>query len=129
MSRWTNAELASIGQAQELQIAPAWADGSLRRGTPIWVVRIGDNLYVRSYRGHHGNWFRAAQRSHEGEINAGGVSKRVRFVESDDAKTADAIDEAYRAKYRRYGVRYVDPMLASKARTATLQLVPVGDNE
>ena len=53
----------------------------------------------------------------------------MRFVESDDAQTGDAIDEAYRSKYRRYGARYVDPMLASEARAATLQLVPVGDNE
>jgi hypothetical protein len=129
MGGWTSDELASVGQADELEIAPARADGSLRRATPIWVVRIGDDLYVRSYRGHHGSWFRAVQRSHEGEINAGGVSKRVRFVESNESETADAIDAAYRSKYRRYGGRYVDSMVAADARAATLQLVPVGGNE
>ena len=126
MAIWTQEELAAVGAAEELEIAPARADGSLRRSTPIWVVRIDDDLYVRSYRGHDGRWFRAAKQSHEGEINAGGISKRVRFVEADNAQTADAIDEAYRSKYQRYGSRYVEPMVASEARAATLQLVPLG---
>lgn len=128
MDGWTQAELAAVGAAEELEIAPARADGSLRRATPIWVVRIDDDLYVRSYRGQDGRWFRTAQQSHEGEINAGGISKRVRFVESDNAQTADAIDQAYRSKYERYGARYVEPMVASNARAATLQLVPLEGN-
>jgi hypothetical protein len=123
MVSWTREELAAVGEAEELEIAPARADGSLRRATPVWVVRIDDDLYVRSYRGHNGSWFRAARQSHQGEINAGGVRKRVRFAENNDAQTADAIDEAYRAKYQRYGARYVDPMVSADARAATLQLV------
>ncbi len=129
MTSWTQDELAAVGEAEELEIAPARADGSLRRPTPVWVVRIDDDLYVRSYRGHNGSWFRAAQQTHEGEINAGGIQKRVRFVENDDPQTADVIDDAYRAKYQRYGARYVDPMVASDARATTLQLVQAGCNE
>lgn len=126
MASWTQDELAAVGEAEELEIAPARRDGTLRRATPIWVVRVGDELYVRSFRGHEGRWFRAARQSQEGKISAGGVRKRVRFVESDDAATADAVDHAYRGKYERYGARYVDPMLAPDARAATLQLVPAG---
>ena len=128
MDGWTQAELAAVGEAEELEVAPTRADDSLSRSTPIWVVRIDDNLYVRSYRGQDGHWFRAAQKSHEGEINASGIRKRVRFVESDNAQTADAIDDAYRSKYRRYGARYVEPMVAPDARAATLQLVPLEGN-
>lgn len=129
MASWTQEELAAIDEAEELEIAPARADGSLRRATPIWVVRVGDDLYVRSFRGHQGRWFRSAKQTHEGEISAGGVRKRVSFVESDGAETAEAIDGAYRSKYGRYGARYVDPMVASDARTATLRLMPAGKNE
>ena len=129
MVSWTREELAAVGEAEELEIAPARADGSLRRANPVWVVRIDDDLYVRSYRGRNGSWFRAAQQTHEGEINAGGIQKRVRFVENGDPHTAEAIDEAYRSKYQRYGARYVDPMVASDARATTLQLVPAGGNE
>ena len=129
MTSWTQDELAAVGEAEELEIAPARADGSLRRATPVWVVRIDDDLYVRSYRGHNGSWFRAAQQTHEGEINAGRIQKQVRFVGSDDPQTADAIDDAYRSKYQRYGARYIDPMVAPDARGATLQLVPAGGDE
>jgi hypothetical protein len=124
MPGWTQEELAAVGEAEELEIAPAQTDGSLRRATPIWVVRVEDDLSVRSYRSHNGRWFQHAQQSHEGEINAGGVRKRVRLIEGDDS-TPDAIDAAYRSKYERYSARYVDPMLAAEAKAATLKLVPL----
>lgn len=100
MAGWTDDELAAVSEAEELEIAPAQADGSLRRPTPIWVVRVGNDLYVRSYRGQGGRWFRAAQQTHDGDIDAGGVRKRVRFVATDDPQTqndapgADAVVEA-----------------------------------
>ena len=125
MAGWTQDELAAIGKAEELQIAPAQGDGTLRRATPIWVVRVGDAIFIRSYRGQNGRWFQAAQQSHEGEISAGGVRKRVRFIDTDDAKTQEAIDEAYRSKYGRYGARYIDPMLSTTARGTTLVLMPI----
>lgn len=46
----------------------------------IWVVRHGDDLYVRSYRGRSGSWFRGTQVRHEGHIQAGGVDKDVMFT-------------------------------------------------
>jgi hypothetical protein len=121
---WTADELDAIGQADELEVAPARFDGTLRRPTPIWVVRVGDDLYVRSYRGREGRWFRAAQATHRGHISAGGVEKDVRFVETDDQATDEAVDREYSAKYGRYSARYVDSMVAAEARTTTIRLVP-----
>ena len=126
MAAWTADELDAIGQANELEIAPARPDGTLRRPTPIWVVRVGDHLYVRSYRGRDGRWFRAAQTSHQGRISAGGVEKDVRFVETDDTTTNAGIDEQYQTKYGRYGARYVDPMVAADACATTIKLLPAG---
>src|ERR671929_104609 len=50
-------------------------------GTPvtIWVVRVGDDLYVRSWHGRGGAWFRGTQGRHEGRIPAGGVEQDVTF--------------------------------------------------
>jgi hypothetical protein len=90
----------------------------------IWVVRVGDDLYVRSWKGHKGSWFRASQVRHEGHIKAGGVAKDDRFVREADEDINDQIDAAYRRKYRRHGGRYVDPMVAPGARAATIKLVP-----
>jgi hypothetical protein len=54
MATWTNEELDKIGAAEELEIAPVRRDGTLRNPVTIWVVRHGNGLYVRSYRGQDG---------------------------------------------------------------------------
>jgi hypothetical protein len=125
MTMWTSDELDKIGDADELQLAPLRQDGTLRNPVTIWVVRYGDDLYVRSYKGSAGAWFRGAQASHEGRIQAGGVAKDVRFADADHGLD-DQIDGAYRAKYRRYGGSYVDPMVGPGARATTIKLVPAG---
>ncbi|NGO08364.1 DUF2255 family protein [Streptomyces sp. HC44] len=122
MTTWTSDELNRIAKADELEMAPRRGDGTLRGPVPIWVVRDGEDLYVRSFRGKDGGWWRAARASHEGHIRSGGVDKDVTFVEVDDSEINDRIDTAYRAKYGRFGGAYVNPMVA--ARSTTLRLVP-----
>ena len=123
MTTWTSHELDRIGNAEELQIAPLRADGTLRRPVTIWVVRVGDDLYVRSYKGPTAHWFRGVLVRHAGQIRAGGVEKQVAFVEEIDPGFNDQIDAAYRAKYRRYP-QYVAPMLTLEVRATTIKLVP-----
>jgi len=119
---WTNDELSKIGAADELQIAPLRQDGSLRTPVTVWVVRQGDDLFVRSVNGRTAPWFRGAQVRHEAHIRAGGVDKDVLLVETDDLN--DAIDTAYRTKYRHYAANIVNSDLTPQARAATLKLVP-----
>ncbi len=115
MSAWTGEELNRIGNAEELEIAPLRRDGALRKPVTIWVVRVGDNLYVRSYKGRTSAWFRGVQVQHEGRIWAGGVEKDVTFTEETDPAINDQIDAAYRTKYGRYP-QYVAPMLTPEVR-------------
>jgi hypothetical protein len=98
MAGWTEDELERIAAAEELEIAPRRGDGTLRAPTTIWVVRVGDDLYVRSWRGPTGSWFRAAQQTHGGRISAEGIEKDARFVDAGDDVDA-AVDDAYRSKY------------------------------
>lgn len=123
MSPWTKDELERIGAAEELQLASVRRDGVLRRPVTIWVVRVGDALYVRSYRGRDSAWYRGVQVRHEGRIEAGGVEKDVVFVEERDPAINAQVDAAYRAKYRRYP-QYVAPLLTDDARVTTLKLAP-----
>ena len=122
MTAWTTDELDRIDAADELEIASLRADGTLRNPTTIWVVRLGDDLYVRSVNGRTGTWFGGAQDRHEARIQAGGVGKDVLLVEADDL--GDEIDAAYRNKYRRYAASIVGSVLTPQARAATLKLVP-----
>jgi hypothetical protein len=122
MSGWTAKELDRIGAADELEIAALRPDGALRPFTTIWVVRLGDDLYVRSYRGRNGGWFRSVLRRPEGRIHAGGLTRDVTFQEPDDADH-DAIDRAYQDKYARYGGSHIDPKVGPDATAATLRVI------
>jgi hypothetical protein len=122
MGDWIPDELNKIGAADELQIAALRADGTLRPFTTIWVVRVGDDLYVRSYRGRGSTWFRSVLQRPEGRIRAGGFTRDVAFAEP-EAADHDAIDQAYRSKYGHYGSAYVDPVVSLSARGATLRLI------
>lgn len=125
MTNWIQNDLERIGAAGELQLATFKKDGTLRKPVTIWVVRVGDDLYVRAYRGRETAWFRQIQRRPEGRIEASGVTKNVTFGdESSDEALNNKIDAAYQSKYRRYSATYVDPMIALQARATTLKLVP-----
>lgn len=124
MTAWTSSELDRVGAAEELEIASLRQDGTLRKSRTIWVVRVGDDLYVRSVNGHGSDWFRGVLTRHEGRIWAGGVEKDVTFVEMTDSTIHDQIDAAYREKYRRQPKEYVDSCVTQQARAATIQLVP-----
>src|SRR5258705_4321161 len=97
---WTTDELNTIGNAEEMNMAGLRTDGTPRKPTTIWVVRVGDELYARSVNGQSSNWFRGVQTRHQGYIRAGGIAKDVTFVEVDaDDNLNDRIDAAYRTKY------------------------------
>jgi hypothetical protein len=120
---WTDDELTRIGDTDELEIASRRGDGTLRRPRTIWVVRHGDDLYVRSVNGPGAAWYRGTQDRHEGHITAGGVEKDVTFVDADTALN-DTLDAAYRSKYRRYSADPVDRITSDDARATTIQLAP-----
>ncbi len=124
MSAWTSDELKKIGNAEELQLASLRTDGTLRSPVTIWVVRVGDDLYVRCVNGRSGAWFRGMQTRHAGRVRAGGVEKDVTFVEEAVPEMKDAIDAAYRTKYRRYAANIVGSIVTPAAQASTIKLEP-----
>lgn len=116
--------LDAIDRAEQIEVITLRADGTPRRPVPIWVVRLGDSLYVRSYRGEAGAWYRHARADGAGRIRAVGLEQAVGFESATGCAADEAIDAAYTRKYARYGGGYVKPMLAQAARAATLRLTP-----
>ena len=123
MSAWTNDELEAIGGADELRITSSRPDGSFRKFIRIWVVRVGDALYVRSAYGYDNPWFQRALRAGEGRIRAGGVERDVAFEQPDRGVDAN-VTAVYHAKYDRYGPGIVGTVVSADAERSTLRLVP-----
>ena len=123
MTAWTDEELERIGEAQELQLASERPDGTLRPYVTMWVVRVDDELYVRSAYGANNPWFRRAKASGVGRIRAVGLERDVTFAEPAPDVHPD-IDATYRGKYERYGPAIVGTVVGSLAHAVTIRLVP-----
>ena len=121
MGAWTEAELADIGGANKLLIAPQRLDGTLQRPRTVWVVRHGHDVYLRSVNGPGSAWFSELQARHAGHISADAVDADVLFEDADHGLD-DEIDEEYRRKYGRSSTA-VDRITSSDARSTTVRFV------
>lgn len=124
MSNWSADELDLIGRADELRVSSRRPDGTDRPYVTIWSVRTGDSIYVRSAYGTGNPWYRRAVRSGTGRIQTGGIERAVAFTPIDpgDSVLQKAVDDAYHAKYDRYGPRTVGPVVGPTAHESTLRL-------
>jgi hypothetical protein len=126
---WSPDELERIGRAEELHIAAKRADGTLGREVPIWVVRAGGQVYVRTWYRRDSGWFGHVVGSGRARIRVPGlevdleVDIAVEDVGDDEAELRASVDAAYRAKYGRYGDTTVERMVTDDAAAATLRLV------
>ncbi|MET9070571.1 DUF2255 family protein [Streptomyces sp. NPDC004232] len=120
---WTDDELDSIGHAEELEIASLRRDGNLSSQRTIWVVRLGDDIYVRSVNGPRSDWYRSTRVRREGRIQAGGATRNVAFVDADE-EINEAVDAAYRTKYGHYAASIIQAITSPEASSTTMQLVP-----
>jgi hypothetical protein len=123
MGAWTGNELERIGAAEELRLASLRRDGTLRPYVTMWVVRAGDDIYVRSAYGPDNPWYRRAKVSGAGRIRAGGLERDVTFAEADPSAHVD-IDAAYHAKYDQYRPVIVGSVVGPDAEAVTIRLVP-----
>ncbi|KUL25864.1 hypothetical protein ADL15_39870 [Actinoplanes awajinensis subsp. mycoplanecinus] len=124
MTAWTDDELTAVGDAEELGLATPRADGTLRPYVTMWVVRAGDDLYVRSARGPANGWYVRALRAGTGRIRAGGLERDVTFAEPASPDVHPGIDAAYHSKYHRYGPAIVGSVVGDQARDVTIRLLP-----
>jgi hypothetical protein len=120
---WAAEELDRIDGQDELEIAARRRDGSLREPVIIWMVRDGNELYVRSVNGPDAAWYRGTRARHEGHVSAGGVEKDVAFEHVSD-QLDDRLDAAYRSKYGRYSENTLRRITSPQSRSTTLRLVP-----
>ena len=121
MTAWTEEELGRIGGAEELQLASDRPDGTLRPFVTIWVVRVGDELFVRSAYGSSNPWYVRAKASGAGRVRAAGLERDVRFADAAPGTERD-VDAAYHAKYDRHGPEIVGTVVGPAAHATTIRL-------
>jgi hypothetical protein len=119
---WTERELSQVGDALELELASRRPGGELRRYITMWVVRVEENLYVRSAGGPDRPWYRYALASAAGRIRAGGIERDVVFGKADPG-VHDAVDLAYHAKYDHFGPGPASRVTGPDAHPVTIRLV------
>jgi hypothetical protein len=116
-------QLRQIDDADDLKIAPLREDGKTY-GTPTWIwdVVVDGDLYVRAYNGVNSRWYKSALQQNGGRIIAAGMTRQVMF-EPVHGDINNSIDEAYKKKYS--SSPYLSPMISSRARAATVKIIPV----
>lgn len=118
---WTHDELDAIGRAEELRLRSRRPDGTLRPPVTIWVVRLGDDLFIRSGGGADNPWYRRARKAGAASIDAGGITAEVTLEPVSDPD--DAVGAVYRSKYEAQGPYLVGLLTGPAARPTTLRLV------
>src|ERR1700712_64830 len=121
---WSAEERELIGQADELQIAAKRADGTLWRPVPVWVVRVGEQVYVRTWHRRDNGWFGHVLDSQRARIQVPGLDADVTVedVGEGGSELCTGVDAAYRAKYGRYGAAAVAGITTPDAAASTLRL-------
>jgi len=120
---WTAEQLAHVDAARELEIAVRRVDGTLRPWTPIWLVRVSDDVYVRTWYRRETGWFGTALRTKRARVRVPGVEVDVLIEHIGDTRPelrAD-VDAAYRDKYGSGGS--TDNMVGDDAAATTLRLL------
>jgi hypothetical protein len=118
VERFDPATLSSLGESQEIDIRPAATD----KPVTIWVVRLDDDIYVRSYRAEEGRWYRAFREEPRASILYGGGDLEVHGEAVSDAATNERLNGAYMAKYRSSSA--VGAMVAPEVAATTMRLLP-----
>jgi len=125
-SPWKPETLAALGEAMEVDVTPIDRDGTRRASRTIWSIRVGDELYVRSWKGRGAVWFQDALATGRGElaVTGGGASQLVTFDEVDAAAPVQRqISATFLTKYA--GLDETAAMNEQGPLESTLRLTPL----
>ena len=121
--RWAADRLARLQRSTELEIAVRHADGRTGRWTPIWVVVVDGDAFVRTWQRRRTGWYGGVLRTGTALVRTADEPLAV-IVQRTGVALRDEVDAAYRAKYGAGGAR---SMTTEEAVASTLRLTPAAD--
>lgn len=113
---WSSADLRFFDDVRELEITAPRTDGTFGAWTPIWVVVVKTDVFVRTWHRRETGWYGRAVRTRRARLRVSGETVDVMV---DPTGESDAVDEAYRAKY---GAGGAQSMVTTEAAASTLRL-------
>ena len=91
----------------------------------VWVVVVGERVFVRSWYVKATGWHAVLREEPRATIHVGDRELRVRTVFIKSARVMDAVDDAYAAKYNTpASAKWVRGFRMAKCRATTTELVP-----
>lgn len=119
--RFPEPDLAALAAAEEIDIETRAADGTVHQ-TIVWVMVRDGIVYLRSYRGPSGRWYREALADPAVALHVDGRRLAARAEPATDPASVEACSQGLRDKYTRsYSLA---AMLADSVLPTTLRVVP-----
>jgi hypothetical protein len=115
---WSSEELRYLDASRVLEIAARRASGDPGVWTPIWVVVVEGEVFVRTWHRRTTGWYGRAVASARASICVAGNSVDMTVTVAGEAR-AEAVDAAYRTKY---GTAGAQSMITAEAVASTLRL-------
>ena len=114
-------DLAALAAAEEIEIETHAAEGTVHR-TIVWPVVRDGVVYVRSYKGPTGRWYREALADPAVALHVDGRRLPGMVLPAADETSVEACSAALRDKYP---VSYsLSAMLVDEVLPTTLRVVP-----
>lgn len=114
-------DLAQLAELEEIEVETRSTDGVVHR-TIVWPVVRDGVLYLRSYKGPQGRWYREALADSSVALHVDGRRLPARAVPARDPASVEACSAALRDKYP--ASNSLDAMLVDDVLPTTLCLVP-----
>lgn len=100
--------------------------GAEHRFIAVWVLMIGERVFVRSWNDKPNGWYRAFRKEGVGAIKVENLEITVRARPVTSAKLLDVMDVAYAEKYNtKANLKYVKGFATAKRRACSLELIPL----
>ena len=119
MARFDSGTLSALQGAHEVRIRTEEHPDS---AVVIWVVVADDEVFVRSFRGIKGRWYRDLANGGPATLEVGRRALAVQAVPAEDAASIERASAAFLAKYRPSS--YAEAMVKPEVLGTTLRLDP-----
>ena len=113
--------LDTLAGTKEVRIETSQPGGQVHSAT-IWIVVDGQDVFVRSWLGERGRWYRETKANPDVAILTGDMRIQVTAVSATDPESVRRCSEGFQAKYPKS--KSTPMMLADDILDTTLRLKP-----